>query len=711
MLKDILTEMPKRKDNIFKDILLEIGTEPLPAGFIYSLIKQLKDNTKKALKDNNIIFSDIQTYDTYRRLVVWIKKVKDVQEPPAYEIKGPAKEIAFDENNKPTKAFFGFLKKMHLKEIDINIKKTEQGEYLFGIKKEPAKKVKSILPNILTDIINSIRCDKNMRWGKNYEFIRPIRWILALYGDEKINFEIAGVKSDNFTFGHQVLYPKRIKIKDVASYFKKLSKYYVVLDFHKRRKKIETGLIKLAKDRNAKFCEDRQLLDEICNLVEYPTFLAGSFDKKYLNLPDEVIETSLRKGQKLFSLVDDKNKAKNIFLAVIDNKISTSAKRRVILNYERILEAKLKDSDFFLKQDTRVPLINRLDSLKGLIFQKDLGSIYDKVQRLREITLFISNRLNLSAKEKEKIERCVLLSKTDLTTQMVSEFPELEGVIGYRYALLSNEDKDVARGIYEHYKPKSQDDQVPKSITGAVVALADKLDTLCACFSIGLIPTGSYDPYALRRNALGWVRIVLEKRFSLSINEVIDKNLNEVEKINPNLNREKTKKELKEFLKQRLRQILIQNRFREDLIEAVLLSNCDNFVDVVDRIEELRKISKSKKFFEAYKVVERTNNILKNAPYHLPKVKPKLFKENLEEKLYNIYLDNQDEIIKLIKNKKYKEATERYADAFFETLHLFFDKVMVNVDNKKIRNNRLSLMDMINKLFTEEVAELSRLKF
>ena len=702
--------MPRSK-NKYNDIFLEIGTEPLPANSIYSAIKQLKNNTQEKLEDNSIVFDEVESFDTYRRLVVLVKKVKNIQEPPAYEIRGPSKEIAFDENNKPTKAFFGFLKKTGLKEIDVNIKKTDEGEYIFGLKKEPAKKVETMLPDILKQIVNSIKSEKNMRWNKNYGFIRPIRWILALYGDKEIGFEIAGVKSNNFTFGHQVLYPEKIEVRKIADYFKKVNKHNVILDFHKRRQIIEKGLNRLAKEKEAELFTDKELLDELSNLTEYPSFLIGTFNKKYLELPDEVIMTSLKEGQKLFALKDKRGKVENNFLAVIDNKPSPSVKKKICSNYESILDAKLKDSVFFLKQDTKTLLSHKVEALKELIFQRDLGSMHDKMQRLRGLSLYIAGKLNLPSDKKEKIDRCAYLSKADLTTQMVSEFPTLEGLIGYKYALISGEEREVAEGIYEHYKPKSQDDEIPKSIVGTVCSLSDKLDTLCSCFSIGLIPTGSYDPYALRRNALGWVRIVLGKKFSLSIDELIDKNLDDVQKINSNLNRDRTKKELKEFLKQRLKQILTQGKLREDLIDAALLSNYDDFVDVVDRIEQLRKISKSKRFFQAYKVVERTNNILKKAPIKLPKLKPKLLKENLEKKLWKIYNDSKDNISELIENKKYRLATEKYADDFFETLHIFFDKVMVNVDNEKIRNNRLSLMKLINRLYTEKVADLSLVNF
>jgi glycyl-tRNA synthetase beta chain len=704
--------MKRTKNKKSNDLLLEIGTEPLPANSVYPLIKQLKSNTENILSGNHIVFDKLQTFDTCRRLTVLVKGLRDRQTPPSQEVRGPAKEIAFDQNNKPTRAFYGFLKKTGLKEIETEIKKTEQGEYIFGLKIEEGKEVKTILPKVLKDIISSLKGDKSMHWGTGFEFIRPVRWILALFGERAVNFEITGIKSGGFTFGHRVLSSnKRIKILKTSDYFKELNKHFVILDYHKRREKIEKDLKKQAGQIGAQLIPDEELLDELANLTEYPIVLAGSFNRKHLSLPDEVIETSLKGGQKLFALKDRRQKVKNNFLGVIDNKPASHLKKKISSTYESILNAKLDDSSFFLKQDTKIPLEDRTRLLKDLIFQKDLGSVYDKVQRVRDLSSFIAENFNLSSQEKERIDRCAELSKADLTTRMVQEFPALQGLIGKKYALISGEEKEVAEGIYEHYKPKSSDDQTPKTTAGQIISLADKLDTLCACFSIGLIPTGSHDPYSLRRNALGLVRIILEKKLSLSVDRLIEKNLKEIEKKVSSLKRDKTKKDLKEFLKQRLRQILNQSGLREDIIEAVISSGYDDFMDVVDRTEQLMKISKSKNFFEAYKVVERTNNILKASPAELPRVKPKLLKEALEKKLFQLYSDNSAEIVKLMKNKKYSQATEKYAQYFHETLHLFFDKIMVNVDNKKIRNNRLALMKLINSLYTEKVADLSLINF
>lgn len=702
--------MVKKQINTKNKILLEIGTEPLPANFIPKALWQLKENCKNILSDNNIVSGEIEVYGTYRRLVLLVKNVEDLQKSHRIEIKGPSKEIAFDEDGKPTKAYFGFLKKTGSKESDIEIRKKGQNEYLYALKVEPARKVSLLLPKILKNIINSISCPKNMRWGKEYQFIRPIRWILALWDDKIIKFELAGIASSNITYGHQVLKPKPFKVQGISGYFKVLENNYVVLDPDRRKERIEKEFNRIAKLKGSCISCDDELLREVSNLTEYPDFLIGSFNKKFLSLPDEVLKISLKNGQKLFALQDKKEKILPLFLAVIDNKPSSSVKRKICANYESILEAKLKDSIFFLEQDTQESLIKKVAALKEIIFQRDLGSVLEKVERLKVLSGYISAKVKLSDDKKADVERCALLCKADLTTHMVQEFPSLQGTIGYKYALASGENKLVCRGILEHYLPKFQDDNLPKTITGSIVALADKLDTLTSCLSIGLVPTGSFDPYALRRSAHGLVRIILERKLSLSLEELLNKNLSLL-KDKARIENEVVKKQVKEFLRQRFRQIVSQKTSKLDIIEAVLCANYDDFVDVQDRIEQLDKISKSKKFFESCKVVERTSNILKKAPEHLPSVNPKLFRETLEQKLMNIYNESRKNIEDLINKKEYKIATENYADAFFKPIHVFFDKVLVNVDNVKIRNNRLALMQSINRLYTERIADLSKVNF
>ncbi|MCK4519367.1 MAG: glycine--tRNA ligase subunit beta, partial [Candidatus Omnitrophica bacterium] len=368
-MKKIRTE----KNSLKNTILLEVGTEPLPANSIYPLAKQLKANIRSILKSNHIVFGGVETFDTYRRLVVFVKDVRELQEPREIEFRGPSKEMAFDEHNKATRAFLGFLKKNGLKEIDVEIKETSQGEYLYGKKKEPAKKTILMLPGLIKELVNSISCEKNMRWNGNYGFIRPIRWFLLLWNDTPVMFELAGVKSGGVTFGHQVLAPEPYRVKGAADYFREAKKHYVDIDFNERRRKIEKGVSALAAKRKGCLYFDPELLDELANLVECPGFISGSFNKKFLFLPDEVLMTSMKKGQKLFCVRDKKGGVMPAFLAVIDNRPAPSIKSRIRANYERVLEAKLKDSEFFLKQDIKTTLIDRVDFLKEIIFQKDLG--------------------------------------------------------------------------------------------------------------------------------------------------------------------------------------------------------------------------------------------------------------------------------------------------------------------------------------------------
>jgi len=693
---------------IINNILFEVGTEPLPASFIYSAMKQLKKNAQELLKAHNITYGEIETFDTYRRLVVYIKNVDELQKAKEIELRGPSKEIAYDDNNKPTKALLGFLNKTGIKQIDIQIKKTPQGDYVFGTKKKEANKVSNILPKVIEELLNSVSCDKNMHWNKGYTFVRPIRWIMVLWKQKPVVFKLAGLETSNITYGHQILSPKAHNVKSEKDYFLYLKRNYVELDFLSRRQNIEKAINALAMKYKGELSYDVDLLDELTNLCECPGFIAGSFHKKYLSVPGEVLITSMKKGQKLFAIKDKSNKVMPVFLAVIDNHVSGKVEKNICENYEKVLEAKLKDSEFFLSQDTREPLVKKVDKLKNIIFQKDIGSMYEKTERLVNISDFIAHHLGLNKEKTEKVKRCAYLSKADLVTDMVGEFPALQGVIGSRYALKSKEEPLVCEGILEHYQPKSQDDDIPKSIAGCIVSLADKLDNITAYFSVGLIPSGSYDPYALRRSALGVVRIILNKKLSVSMNLLIDKSISLISVVNQ-IKASELKAQVIDFLNQRLRQILSQDEGELELIESVIIANCDNYLDIVERIKQLKKIRQSKDFFECSKIVERTSNILKKAPSNLPSVNKKLFKEDLEKQLGDIFEKNHKDILGLINKGKYIQATEKYVCAFSQPVHVFFDKIMVNVDNVKIRNNRLSLMKDINQLYATHVADLSKI--
>jgi glycyl-tRNA synthetase beta chain len=701
-MRDMANKQP------LNNLLLEIGTEPLPASFIYSAIRQLKKNAQDILKSNNISFGSIETFDTYRRLVIYIKDVNELQNAKESEVRGPSKEIAYDENNKPTKALLGFLNKTGIKQIDIEVRKTSQGEYVFGVKKETARKVSDILPDLVNSLIASISCDKNMHWNKGVSFIRPIRWVMILWKQKPVSVEVAGIKSSNLTYAHQLLSPKPHKVKSEKDYFSYLKKNYVELDFNSRRDKIEKAIITLAAKCKGELSYDIDLLDELTNLCECPGFISGAFSKKYLSLPDEVLITSMKKGQKLFAVKDKNKKVMPVFLAVIDNRVSIKVANKICQNYEKVLEAKLNDSEFFLKQDTREPLSKNINKLKDIIFQKDLGSMYDKSQRLVYLSDFIAHQLGLTKDKIEKVKRCAFLAKADLVTDMVGEFPDLQGVVGSKYASRAKEEPLVCEGILEHYQPKSQDDDVPKSITGVIVSLADKLDNITSYFSLGLIPSGSYDPYALRRSALGIVRVILKKKISISMSLLINKSISLLA-IKNDTRQIDLKESVHDFLNQRLRQVLLQEESDAELIESVITANSDDYLDVVERISQLKKIRQSKDFFECSKIVERTSNILKKAPKELPSVNQKLFKEELEKQLWAIFEKNHKDIRSLIEKKKYIQATEKYVNAFNQPVHVFFDKIMVNVDNAKVRNNRLSLMKEINQLYSASVADLSRI--
>lgn len=566
------------------------------------------------------------------------------------------------------------------------------------VEKDDASKLKQIAPGL----IKGISFPKRMAWDDSgLQFARPIRWILAILDKDKMTFKSANIKSDNLTWGHRFLSKKPIRVKaaSIIEFKKLLKKNHVILDAEERKAVIKNRLMQLTKSL------DETLLGEVANLVEEPCCFAGEFDKKYLSLPREVLIASMSKFQRIFAITDQRSELIPKFLAVTNG---CKEKAGVKKNFENVLEARLKDSLFFYSQDKELSLDALLEKLKDVIFLKGMGSVYDKSMRVVELANFLCEELKFSKEDLALAKRAAVLSKIDLVTQMVGEFPSLQGVMAREYALAKGEEKKVAEALSEQYLPVSARHNLPKTGIGAAIALCDKIDTIVGCFGAGLAPSGSNDPFALRRAAMGIVSIWLDRKWDLSLEKLLEKSQGLYgDKLKKD--REQIKNRLKEFFKARLSYEL-KNIFPEDLLEAVLSKDFDNFVGCLLKLEQLALIYEDPAFKQAAKVVQRTYNILRSNKIPLTEVLQENFTEDLERKLWDSFVSNKEELKSMIKNKNFKSATLSYGKIFYEILNTFFEKVLVNAEDQNLRKNRLAMMSEINRLYTKDIANLEKIK-
>ncbi|MEK7868502.1 MAG: glycine--tRNA ligase subunit beta, partial [Candidatus Omnitrophota bacterium] len=677
------------------DFLLEINVEELPTGYVRPALDKLKNAFVERLSRERIGHGDISVFGTAGALICYIKDMSLKQEELFQEISGPPKKIAFDENDNPTPQGIGFAKNQGVDIKDLKIKQMPKGEYVFIVKKIKSKPAKEVLRGLMPEIVKSIGFPKTMKWDDSgMRFARPIESIAVLLDKENIKIKLGSVPA------------KFIKGTSAGAYLKKLEKSYI-LDQDKRKSEIYNMIKSIQKKLGLDEYVDKNLLEETNFLVKSPVLMIGDFDKKYLAIPKDVLAASMSKHQRIFTLSKN-NKLVNKFIAVIDGKGRNIAKMKK--QYANILEARLKDSLFFYNEDIKNPLSAQTPKLKDLIFQKDLGNMFEKIQRLEELSSFISERINIDAAKREDIRKAAYLCKSDLVTQMVGEFPSLQGAMGMEYALKSGEKKSVAIAIKEHYLPKGLDDSLPETIEGAILAISDRIDNIVGFLGSGIEPKASFDPFGIRRNAQGLIQIIKHKGFRINLTGLIDKAI-ELYKCRGQacLSPTELRKKIINYLKERL-EFLAPDTRPIELKQAVLKSDCNDIVGVFKKVEVLSEISAEKYFLKAAKVCERTSNILKGAKgENIGAVNESLLKEDLEKEVWKAYSANSETIKNLIKEERYKEATKAYGEAFFEALHRFFDNVLVNAEDSALRGNRLAMMQAINKLYTNDVADLAML--
>lgn len=675
-----------------KKYLLEIGVEELPARYVRDALQQLKDNCAKIFKDERVTYEEINVYSTPRRLVLVAEGLEDKQADLKETLKGPAKRIAFNDDGNPTKALLGFMKGKDIKINNTYIQEYNGEEYVYANIIKNGKNIKEVLNINMINLIKSITFSKSMKWGgKNIRFARPIRWIVSLLDDEIIPFDLEGIKASNITKGHRFLGSNKIEINCVDEYFDLLKDNYVIVDQNKRKETIKYRSEKLAKEKGGNLLPDETLLDEVTNIVEYPTPIIGRIKEEYLSLPKDVIITPMKEHLRFFPVVDDKKRLLPYFITVRNGNedfIDT-----VIKGNEKVLGARLEDAKFFYMEDIKVPLDSYVEDLKNIVFQEKLGTLYDKTKRVQKLAAKIGGYLEVGEDTENNIDRAGYLSKADLVTKMVSEFTELQGKMGMEYAKTSGENEIVSLAIYEQYLPRYSGDELPTTTAGAILSIGDKLDSIAGSFAIGIQPTGSQDPFGLRRQALGIINIILDKKLNLSLSELIEFALYiYVEENGLAFDYNKVKLEITEFFNGRIKNMFMDMGIRYDIIDAVISTKTDDIYDMRIRADKLNEWLSKDGLSEILSAFNRVSNLAEKAI--TDEVKRDLFIEEEEINLYDTFNNIEEKVISFINKKEYDKALDQFV-VLREPVDKFFDNVMVMVEDEDIRDNRLGLLKKI----------------
>ena len=684
------------------EIFLEIGTEEIPASFLAPARLSLEELLRKELEAARIPFQSIQTFATPRRLAIAVQGAAPEQERQELSISGPPAKIAFDAEGKPTKAALGFAKTNGVDVSELKTVETPKGPYLCVHKVLEGQKLKDLLPDIFLRVIHAIPFKKSMRWKDlDIRFVRPVHWLTALLDGEIVPFTFGEISSGNQSFGHRFMAPEAFTVTGLEDYLAKAQEHFVIPDPQRRKEIIRHDVEAIAAGLNASLNMDEDLLEEVSLLVEFPVAICGGFEEKYLELPPEVLITTMKENQRYFTLTDDSGRLLPRFITIANTRPRDP--EVVQRGNERVLRARLADAMFFWKEDQKVPLESRLEALKHVVFQAKLGTSYEKVMRIRELAVELARRF--APERVEAVERAALLAKCDLETQMVFEFPELQGVMGREYALLEGEDRDVAVAVYEHYLPVQAGGALPSGPVGACVAIADKMDTLCGCFSVGLLPTGAADPFALRRGAIGILSIILDRQLPLSLGALTERALGLLKE---KLNRPEAEAaaDILDFLRQRLVHILVNTRgFPADVVAAVLSADADRPLDALHRVEALTRLKSSRDYEPVAVAFKRVVNIIKGGVE--TEVSEDLFAAESEEKLYRALCGIREEVQHLRKAGDYGAALEKIA-SLRPLVDGFFESVLVMDPDERIRGNRLALLTTVARLF-EGIADFSKI--
>jgi glycyl-tRNA synthetase beta chain len=702
------TQHAEDKSQIVPLVLLEIGTEEIPARFLNDAIVKLKENAERIFSEYRLLYKSIKTYATPRRLSM-IAEVDPVQKAAEKEVWGPPVNAAFDKDGKPTKAAESFAKTHGLRVKDLTKKEKGKGNYVVAVIKEAAQQTMDLLPEILQKLVLSLNFPKSMRWGSgNLRFARPIHWVFATYDNKKISFEIDGLKSSNMTRGHRFLSPAAFEIKDCKAYINLLRNNFVILDPDERKKIIVDGAQKLASSVNAYLIEDEELLQHVTHLVEYPVPVLGTFPVEYLHLPKELLITVMKGHQKYFALQDAQGKLTNHFIIVSNTKNDNA--EIIKKGAEKVIKARFEDARFYYEEDKKIPLNKRVEELKKVIYHEKLGNLYDKSCRIASIADFIADKccqhLERFEQFKQDVHTAALLSKTDLISGVVGEFPELQGIMGGYYALNDGYNKDIAKALSEQYLPAFSGDRLPETPIGAILSLSDKVDNIASFFMLGLTPTGNEDPFALRRQTLGIISILIDRKYNINISEILDRALQLFDPSAFSLQPSAIKEDLVEFFEQRIEPLFQSHGYPLDCISAVM-----NFVKdkplytVKERLDAIQKFKEDSDYESFILAIKRVNNI--SPKNEVPSVNAEMFVQEEEKNLYEEVESITPEINSLLEENEYYDAI-RLLSSLEESINSFFDNVLVMDKNEEIKNNRLSLIKNIQQLALR-IADFSKL--
>ncbi|AKX85121.1 glycine-tRNA synthetase subunit beta [Enterococcus durans] len=673
-----------------KDLLLEIGLEEMPAHVVTPSMKQLEQKTAKFLDEHQLTYDSIETFSTPRRLAIKVTNIPERQEDSEEEVKGPAKKIALDAEGNWSKAAQGFVRGQGLTTDDITFRELKGVEYVYVTKYTHGKPAKEVLTG-LAEVVKSLTFPVTMHWADfDFEYIRPIHWIVALLDDEVIPFEVLDVKTDRRSRGHRFL-GEDVTFAHAKEYEEKLQEQFVIAAPQKRQQMIVEQAEELARKNNWVIDLDATLLEEVNNLVEYPTVFAGDFEEKYLSVPEEVLVTSMKEHQRYFEVRNEEGlllphfiSARNGDHVKLDN---------VIRGNQKVLTARLEDAEFFYNEDKKTSIDQYVEKLKSVTFHEKIGSIYEKMQRVQVIARILGESVGLSTEELADLQRAAEIYKFDLVTNMVGEFPELQGIMGEKYARLNGEKPAVSRAIKEHYMPTSSEGELPESAIGAVLAIADKLDSIFSFFTVGMIPSGSNDPYALRRQAYGVVRIIEAKNWAFPL-------VNLQHAINQEINQDITRfgielsegqKEVIDFVKGRLRQLLTTKKVRHDIIDAVLNAEQKDLTKAFAAAQLFKERLEDEDFKPSMEALTRVVNLAKKVEDDTAKeIDPALFENEAEKELYEAVNQVKAQLPDQSLDENYNQLV-----ALRPLIEAYFDQTMVMVEDPAVRNNRLAQLQQI----------------
>jgi len=684
--------------NEMRDFVLELGTEELPANDLNTAIDQLRDSVPGLLNEARLDYEDVRVLGTPRHLAVYVSSLAPRQRSIEETVRGPSAEVAFDAAGQPTAAAQGFARSMGVSVDDLRVEEIDGQRRVVAVRREEGQPATEVLAELLPGLIGQLSFPKSMRWdATNVAFSRPIRWIVALQGDTVIPFAFAGVPSGRISRGLRSLDSPEFGISRAEDYFRTIEQQGIVLDHQERRAMILEQLAELAGEVGGHVPDEPDPLEEVIHLVEQPVGLRGEFDPSFLNLPKDVLITVMKKHQRYFPVVDDDGALMPYFITFANSgHIEPDTVQR---DNAEVIRARFSDAVFFYDVDTQKNLVDFIPALSNLMFQQDLGSVLDKVGRLEALVTKLAGRLGLSPEEQAIAERAAQLAKADLSTQMVIEFTSLQGVMGRDYALHSGEDPAVAQAIFEHYLPRGAGDALPETKAGIVVGIADRIDSLVGLLAAGMEPTGSADPYALRRTALGLVQILINRDIDLSLSEAVE---NAAEGMPVEVGSE-AKQAVLRFIRRRLQGVLLEVGYRHDVVEAVLAEQGDNPARAARAVESLNRWVEREDWEQLLTAYSRTARIVRGTGEH--ELQPEALQEDASRRLYQAYRDAQARL-----------DTSRNVDSFFEAfqpmiepINTFFDDVLVMAEDPTLRENRLALLQRITKL-ANGIADLSKIQ-